>query len=334
MRYDVAGDPMTGIRWTRRTTGKIAQELNKLGIRVCRVTIARLLKDMGFSLRVNQKKINRASNVNRNEQFEYIASLREEFARHGDPVISVDTKKKELIGQFKNAGTTWSREPVLVNDHDFRSDALGLAVPYGILDVGKNSAAVFVGTSHDTPQFAVSSIAGWWRHEGRRNYRNAKNLLILADNGGSNGSSSYAWKYFLQDFCNETGLSVTVCHYPSGTSKWNPIEHRLFSEISKNWAGRPLDSFETCLNYIGTTRTATGLKVAAFLDTSRYPKGVKISKGEMALLQLRRHETFPKMNYTLSPQPRGLARFRRIARLRRRPRWTLIGPHSRLPATA
>ncbi len=301
MKYDVAGDPMTGLRWTRRTPEKIAMELGTLRIRVSRTTVARLLKQMRFSLRVNQKRISSGSKANRNEQFEYIASLREKFAGRGDPVISVDTKKRELIGQFKNAGTTWSREATAVNDHDFRSQANGIAIPYGVYDTGENFAAVVVGTSHDTSEFAVASIAQWWRRHGRRRYPKARHLLMLADNGGSNAPGTKAWKYHLQSLCDRFGVSVTVVHYPPGASKWNPIEHRLFSEISKNWQGRPLDSYETCLKYIGRTRTSTGLKVAAALDRKHYRDKVQITREQMATLQLRIHQTLPKWNYTLNP---------------------------------
>jgi hypothetical protein len=303
MKYDTAGDPITGLKWTRRTTGKISEELKKQGIQVGRETVARLLKSMNFSLRVNHKKISSASNPDRDEQFEHIASLREEFASSGDPVVSVDSKKKEMIGRFKNRGRTWTREPVLVNDHDFRSMAKGMAIPYGVYDVRDNSAAVVVGVSYETPQFAVACVGKWWIYQGRTRYAKARRLLILADNGGGNGATPHAWKYFLQwDVCNKFGVSVTVAHYPPGCSKWNPIEHRVFSQISENWQGRPLDSYETCLNYISTTKTSTGLTTKAYLDKKQYEKGIEISKEEMALLSLEREETLPKWNYTLRPQ--------------------------------
>jgi hypothetical protein len=302
MKYDTAGDPMTGTKWTRRTTRKIAKELKRLDIEVSRGTVARLLKQMGFSLRVNRKSISSGSSEDRDAQFEHIASLRERFAAKGDPIVSVDTKKKELIGQFKNAGTTWTREPVEVKDHDFRSEAVGMAIPYGVYDVQDNSGAVVVGTSHETSEFAVASLAKWWRYQGRMRYPGARNLLVLADTGGGNAANRHARKYFLQwGFCNKYRISVTVSHYPSGASKWNPVEHRLFSEISKNWRGRPLDSYQTCLNYIATTRTSTGLKVRAYLDTKQYEKGIEISKTELEFLRLKRDDTLPKWNYTLRP---------------------------------
>lgn len=305
MKYDTAGDPMTGLKWTRRTTEKIAQELQDAGIRVSPGTVARLLKSLGFSLRVNHKKISTTSSEYRDLQFEYIASLREKFARLGDPVISVDSKKKELIGPFKNCGTTWTREPIAVNDHDFRSEALGMAIPYGVYDVRDNSAAVVVGTSSETSQFAAGAIRKWWIFQGRRRYPKSKKLLVLADTGGGNGANRRAWKYFLQTaIADPLRVSVSVCHYPPGTSKWNPIEHRLFPEISKNWQGRPLDSYDTCLNYISTTRTSSGLRVRAYLDTKDYEKGIEIADHEMAQLRLEGHETLPRWNYTLRPRRR------------------------------
>jgi hypothetical protein len=303
MKYDTAGDPMGGLKWTRRTTRKIAQELNRAGIRVSPRTVACLLKEMKFSLRVNRKSISWAKSKDRNEQFEYIASLREEFAKSGDPIISVDSKKKELIGQFKNPGATWSRESVEVNDHDFRSDAKGIAIPYGVYDTLDNSASVTVGTSFETPKFAVNSVAKWLRYVGRKRYPRSKRMLILADNGGGNGATVHAWKYFLQsEVSDRYGVEVTVAHYPPGASKWNPIEHRVFSRISENWQGRPLDSYQTCLNYIATTRTSTGLIVKAYLDKTVYVKRLKIPKEEMDQLDLVQPETLPKWNYTLKPR--------------------------------
>lgn len=303
MRHETAGDPITGLKWTRRTTQKIANELESLSIEVSANTVARLLKDLGFSLRVNHKKISSGSPVDRDEQFAYIGELRERFASQGQPIVSVDTKKRELVGNFKNAGQTWNREPVGVKDHDFRSEADGIAIPYGIYDLQANSGAVFVGTTHDTPQFAVENLVKWWRYQGQRRYPSAKSLLVLADGGGSNGSRLRAWKHALQScICDRYGLKVTVCHYPTGASKWNPIEHRLFSEVSKNWAGRPLDSYETILNYLRSTTTSTGLEVKAYLVQKTYQKGVSISDQQMAGLQLHKHQTQPGRNYDLLPR--------------------------------
>ncbi len=303
MEADTAGDPMTGIKWTRRTTEKIACELRAGGIEVCANTVAKLLKGLRFRLRVNHKKLSRGSRDDRDAQFAYISAQREAYARAGWPILSVDSKKRELVGNFKNAGTTWCQQPTAVNDHDFPSDAEGVALPYGIYDVAANLGYLFVGTSHDTAQFAVDNLARWWVYQGRRRYPDTTELLVLADSGGSNGVRTRAWKHALQErLCDRHGLTVTVCHYPTSASKWNPIEHRLFSELSKNWAGKPLDSYETILNYLRTTSTSTGLEVRAYLVNTDYPKGLKISDQDMDQLQLRRHDTQPNLNYTLSPR--------------------------------
>jgi hypothetical protein len=303
MADDTAGDPMTGIKWTRRTTEKIAIELAGCGIEVCPNTVAKLLKGLQFRLRVNHKKLSGRKAPDRDEQFTYIAAQRETFARAGLPIISVDSKKRELVGNFKNAGATWSQQPTLVNDHDFRSDAEGIALPYGIYDIGANRGYLFIGTSHDTAACAADNIVKWWVYHGRRDYPGATELLILADGGGSNGNRNRAWRHALQErLADRHGLTVTVCHYPTGASKWNPIEHRLFSEISKNWAGRPLDSYQTILNYARTSRTSTGLEVHAYLVRTDYPNGVKITNKEMDRLQLRPHDIQPARNYTISPR--------------------------------
>jgi len=303
MTYDTAGDPISGLKWTRKTTEKIACELKNIGIQVSQNTVARLLKEMDFSLRVNHKKLASNSCPDRDEQFSYIAQQRENFSNSGDPIISVDTKKKELVGNFKNQGRTYCRKPIEVNDHDFRSTAVGMAAPYGIYDVQRNQGSVFVGVSSDTPEFAVNNIEKWWRYSGYRRYPNSKNLLILADGGGSNAARSRVWKLGIQkQLCDRHDLTVTVCHYPTGTSKWNPIEHRLFAEISKNWAGRPLDSFDTILNYIRTTTTSAGLTTKAYLVRKQYQKGQRVSDQDFKALALRPHGTQPIRNYSLSPR--------------------------------
>ncbi len=303
MQDETAGDPMTGLKWTRRTTSKIATELHALGIMVSDRTVAKLLKQMKFSLRVNHKKLSRVTKVSADErdaQFMRIAELREHCAATGAPLISVDAKKKELVGRFKNAGAAWNREPVLVNDHDFRSDAQGVAIPYGIYDLSANRGTVFVGTSYNTPEFAVEAIEKWWCYEGRKRYHGIGHIAILADSGGNNGPTCRAWKLGLhRKLCQRHGLTVTVAHYPSGASKWNPIEHRLFSEISKNWAGRPLDSYDTVLNYIRTTRTKTGLRVRAHLIPKDYEKGIKIPDAVIRQLPITNDATLPQWNYTL-----------------------------------
>jgi hypothetical protein len=307
LRHETAGDPMQGLKWTRRATRKIARQLRRLNIRISASTVGRLLKQMGFSLRVNQKRLE-SGNKNppprrvRNRQFVYIGRKREEFSSRGNPIVSVDAKKKEPIGKFKNPGVSWGQEPQLVNDHDFRSDALGMAIPYGIYDTRTNRGFVVVGTSHETPAFAVEAIVLWWNSCGQKMYTEAKNLLILADSGGSNSARSRGWKYHLQhQLCNPYGLKVTVCHYPPGASKWNPIEHRLFSQISKNWAGRPLESYETVVKYIRTTTTSSGLEVNARLLSKRYTKGEAISDEKMKQLVFTNHKTLPGWNYTLTP---------------------------------
>ena len=302
MKHETAGDPMTGLKWTRRTTAKISAELQSIGIKVSAKTAARLLRKMGFSLRVNHKKLSGSRHPDRDAQFAHIADVRERCSAEQLPIISVDTKKKELVGAFKNAGAKWDREPVLVNDHDFRSDADGIAVPYGVYDLQANRGRLFVGTSYDTPEFAADCVENWWRSEGQHRYPDADRLTILADGGGSNGSRCRAWKFGLQQrLCNRHGLTVTVAHYPTGASKWNPIEHRFFSELSKNWAGRPLDSHETILKYARTTKTSTGLRVRANLVKKRYEKGIKITDVQIRELAITKDNVLPKWNYTIAP---------------------------------
>ena len=303
MKHDTAGDPMSGLKWTHRTTEKIAAQLQSLEIGVGPRTVARLLTKLGFSLRVNHKKRSNDSPPQRDEQFAEIAQLRERFEFDGAPIISVDTKKKELVGNFKNPGVAWNREPIAVNDHDFRSGADGIAIPYGVYDLHANRGTIFVGTTYDTPLFAVDSVEKWWRTEGKKRYPGSRELAILADGGGSNGSRCRAWKHGLQDrMCDRHGLSITVAHYPPGTSKWNPIEHRLFSEVSKNWAGKPLDSYDTILEYLRSTRTSTGLQVRAHLVRRPYAKGISISAPEMKKLALNELDPLPAWNYSIHPR--------------------------------
>ena len=298
---------MQGLKWTRKTTRKVARQLCRLNIRVSAKTVGRLLKAMGFSLRVNHKNLE-SGNQNppprrvRNRQFRYIKQRRKEFAFRGAPIISVDTKKKEKVGKFKNPGVSWEQKPYLVNDHDFLNDAVGRVVPYGIYDTEANKGFVVVGTSSETPSFAVDSIALWWKRCGRSMYPKADELLILADCGGGNSARSRAWKYHLQhQLCDPHGLTVTVCHYPPGASKWNPIEHHLFSHISNNWAGKPLESYETVVKYAQTTKTSTGLRVKVHLVRNNYDKGEKISDADMGRLGLTHHKIFPGWNYMLVP---------------------------------
>jgi len=298
---------MKGLKWTRRTTRKIAQELRRGKIQVGAGTVRRWLKQMGYSLRVNHKRLasghkNPPPRQVRNRQFLYINRKRKEFSSAGQPIISVDAKKKELVGKFKNAGVTWQREPHRIKDHDFRSDAQGMAISYGLYDPETNRGLVLVGTSTETPSFAVDAVVSWWKSHGDRQYPDADELLIRADCGGGNSAGARGWKYHLQHrLCNPFGLKVTVCHYPPGASKGNPIEHRLFSEISKNWAVKPLESYQTVVNYIRSTTTTTGLKVGALLSAKRYEKGEEIAPAEMQRLALAGHKTLPNWNYTLTP---------------------------------
>ena len=268
-------------------------------------TVARLLYQMKFSLRVNRKSISTNSSPDRDQQFQCIASLRTRFERQGLPTISIDSKKREMIGNFKQSGAKWDRSPVLVNDHDFLSDARGVGISYGIYDPLRNRGMVCVGVSHDTAAFAAHSVATWWKLEGARHYAGTSRLLILADSGGSNSCSRWAWKTEIQtQLCNAFSLTVTIAHYPRGASKWNPIEHRLFSEISKNWAAEPLVSYEKMLKFIRTTRTQTGLRVTAYLDRAHYPTGRKPEPSQISALRLTRGKIFPRWNYTIAPNRR------------------------------
>jgi hypothetical protein len=305
MQHDVAGEPMKSLKWTRRTTAKIADELGSIGIQVSPRTVARLLEKMDYSLRVNHKKLSsgsKADSQKRDAQFAKIAEIRERCAAEGIPLISADAKKKENVGRFKNDGTCWAREPTEVYDHDFPSDAIGRAIPYGVYDLCANRGTVFIGTTYDTPDFAVDCVEKWWRTEGRKRYPDKNEMVILVDCGGSNGYRCRAWKYGLQiRLSDRHGLRVRVAHYPTGASKWNPIEHRLFSQISRNWEGRPLDSYEAISKYISTTKTSTGLRVRAHMVRRRYKRGVKITDAQMAQLCLEKDDSLPEWNYTLSP---------------------------------
>ncbi len=294
---------MSEQKWLRSSLRSLSRRLKARGHPASANTVRRLLKKQSYSLKANRKEITGTPHPDREEQFCYIESQKQAFLAQGLPVISVDTKKKELIGAFKNAGRSWCQQAEKVNVHDFRQDAFARAVPYGIYDLKHNRGSVFVGQSADTPEFAVDAITAWWRGEGQARFPDADQLLILADAGGSNGYRPRLWKQQLQaQLADALGLEVTVCHYPSGTSKWNPIEHRLFGPISINWAGKPLRSLETMLAYIGGTATETGLKVKAFLLEGTYEKGIKVSDQQMRLLNLVRHETCPSWNYTIKPR--------------------------------
>ena len=297
------GDPESPLRWTCKSLRKLAQELGRQGHRVSHRLVAELLHALGYSLQANAKTREGGTHPDRNAQFEHIHDQIQAFLRQGQPVISVDTKKKELVGDFKNGGRELrpKGDPEQVRVHDFVIPALGRATPYGVYDVGKNRGWVSVGTDHDTASFAVESIRRWWRSMGKAAYRQAKRLLITADSGGSNGSRVRLWKLELQHLADETGLEISVCHLPPGTSKWNKIEHRLFSFISQNWRGKPLVSHEVILNLIAATTTRAGLKVRAKLDTNAYPSGVKVSKQQVAGIQLSPDSFHGEWNYTIHP---------------------------------
>ena len=300
-----AGDPMSALRWTNKSTRTLAAELSRHGYAVSHVTVARCLHDLGYSLQANVKTVEGTQHPDRDAQFRYINQQVSRFLRAHDPVVSVDTKKKELIGAFANTGRRWKPQgtPDRVSVHDFPHLGKGKAIPYGTYDVARDEALVNVGITHETADFAVASIRRWWRLLGRRAYPQAKRLLICADAGGSNGNRLRAWKAHLQQLADDLPLAITVCHYPPGTSKWNKIEHRLFSFISVNWKGRPLLSFEAVVNLIGATTTTRGLKVKAVLDTKPYEPGEKIGDAEMRLLHLKPHDFHGDWNYTLHPRP-------------------------------
>lgn len=292
---------MTGTKWSRKAPAKVADCLNERGIQISASTVRRILLNLGYSLKGNKKSLSSGASPYRDRQFHIIAHYREQFTRTKEPVISVDTKKKELVGLFKNPGQTWCQYAPQVKDHDFRSEAVGIAVPYGIYDVTRNTGFLVIGKSADTPEFAVNSIATWWERQGKKVYPGAQRLLILADTGGSNGARPRAFKKFLQDrVADEYGLTVRVCHYPAGASKWNPVEHRMFSEITKNWAGQPLETFETLRNYAVGTRTQTGLSVEAYLDGNEYKKGIRIKDKEFRSLNFRKDDELGKWNYTIA----------------------------------
>ena len=301
---DERGDPMSPLRWTTKFTRNLADELTRQGHRVGADTVGDLLRGEGFSLQGNAKTLEGQQHPDRDAQFRYISEQVKAHQETADPVISVDTKKKELVGQFANAGREWrpAGRPVLVNSHDFPQDSAGRAVPYGVYDVTGDTGWVSVGTDHDTAAFAVESVRRWWKAAGRDEYPAARRLLVTADAGGSNGYRTRAWKAELAALAVETGLEITVCHFPPGTSKWNKVEHRLFSHITMNWRGRPLTSHEVIVQTIAATTTRTGLRVRAELDDSTYDTGVKISDRQMDALPLTRHDWHGDWNYTLRPE--------------------------------
>jgi hypothetical protein len=302
---ETAGDPMSARKWRRSSLRHLSEQLGEI---ISHTTVGRLLGELDYSPKVNVKRLTGKPHLDRDEQFVYIEQQKQAFLQAGLPVISVDTKKKELIGNFKNPGRRWCHTADAVNAHDFEQDALGKAVPYGIYDLAHHRGYLYVGQSADTPQFAVQMIAAWWRAFGHQNFPTADKLLILCDAGGSNGYRPRLWKQQVQErLADQLGLEVTVCHYPTGASKWNPIEHRLFGPISLNWAGYPLCTFETMLALIRGTVTATGLKVEAFLVDQVYATGLKVADAVMKSLNLERHAVCPNWNYTIRPRVIGPA---------------------------
>ncbi|GII26492.1 ISAzo13 family transposase [Planosporangium mesophilum] len=304
---DMRGDPMSPLRWTTKSTRKLVGELLKQGWRISADTVADILRAEGFSLQANAKTLEGSQHPDRDAQFRYLNDQARAFRADGQPVISVDTKKKELVGAFANNGREWrpAGQPVAVNTHDFPGCADGKAVPYGVYDTTTNTGWVNVGCDHDTAAFAVASIRRWWQAAGHGTYPQATRLLITADAGGSNGYRCRAWKTELAALAAETGLTITVCHLPPGTSKWNAIEHRLFSHITTNWRGRPLSSHEVVVNTIAATTTRTGLRVDAALDQGSYPTGIRINDAQIAALPIARHAFHGDWNYTLHPQSTG-----------------------------
>jgi hypothetical protein len=300
------GDPMSTLRWTCKSTYELAQALTKQGHALSPRTVGRLLNEAGFSLQGNRKTKEGAAHPDRNAQFEHINTTVKRFQKRGQPVISVDTKKKELVGEFKNGGREWQRkgEPLTVKTHDFMDPDLGKAIPYGVYDLSRNEGWVSVGIDHDTAQFAVQAIHRWWKKMGAKRYPEAKELLITADGGGSNASRSRLWKVALQELARLLDIPIHVCHFPPGTSKWNKIEHRMFCHITQNWRGQPLVSHDVIIALIANTRTRAGLKIRAELDRSSYPAGTKVSDAELASINLKRHPFHGDWNYTLLPKQR------------------------------
>ncbi len=301
---DTRGDPMSPLRWTCKSTRQLATALQQRGHQVSERLVRTLLHEAHYSLQANAKTREGRHHTDRDAQFQYLNERVKQFVAQDWPVVSVDAKKKELVGTFKNGGREWQPkgEPEQVNVHDFPDPEVGKAIPYGIYDVGRNAGWVTVGQDHDTASFAVASLRRWWEVVGRHSYALAPQVLICADGGGSNGYRVRLWKVELQQFATATGLRVTVCHLPPGTSKWNKIEHRLFAHISMNWRGRPLVSHEVVVNLIGATTTREGLQVQAERDTASYPTKVKVSDEELAAVQLTPHAFHGEWNYTIAPQ--------------------------------
>ena len=304
MDENTRGDPMSFLKWTNKSTYTIAEELNLRGHKISAETVRLLLKERDYTLQANVKTKEGGSGPERDAQFRYINEQVKKFVARGAPAISVDTKKRELVGDFKNQGKTWRKkgEAKEVNTYDFLSLGIGVGIPYGAYDIYRNEGFVNVGISHDTSEFAVESIRQWWHILGKKYYQDAKGLLICADGGGSNGSRRRGWKFFLQELADQIEIPISVCHFPSGTSKWNKIEHRMFSFISMNWKGEPLVSYETIIKLISATTTKKGLKVVARLDKRKYERGIVFSDEDMAKLNIKTHTLYPKWNYSIMPR--------------------------------
>jgi transposase len=304
------GDPMSPLKWTCKSTRELAKELKSRQHSASHTTVAKLLQSLGYSLQANRKTIEGKQHPDRNAQFEHIARRVRAQQRAGQPALSVDTKKKEIIGKHKNPGQTWRRKgkPIAVKTHDFPDKKKGKAVPYGVYDLGRNEAWVNVGISHDTAQFAVASIRQWWHALGRRRYRNTlvRRILITADSGGSNAPRTRLWKYELQKLADALNLEIEVCHFPPGTSKWNKIEHRVFCHITRTWRGQPLESYEIVVSLIGRTRTDGGLEVHATLDENEYPKGIKVSDEQFSSINLKPCKFHGDWNYVIAPRPKRI----------------------------
>jgi len=304
------GDPMRPLLWVSKSHEKLAAALRAMGHKLSARSVPKLLEQLGYRRLVNRKTKDGSDHADRDAQFEHINSQAMTCQAAGQPVISVDTKKKELVGEFKNPGSDYQPEgrPIGVNVHDFMNQELGKAIPYGVYDIGANSGYVSVGIDHGTSQFAVNSIRQWFEKMGRVRYPDAERVMITADGGGSNGSRVRLWKVELQKLADETGLTFQVCHYPPGTSKWNKIEHRMFCHITQNWRGKPLTSRLAVVDLIASATTKTGLTIQCQLDTRTYPDGIKVSDGEMAALNITRHEFHPEWNYLITPNVKDMKR--------------------------
>ena len=305
LQYATAGDPVTGLKWTRKTSAKISRELKRCGYGIGADTVRRLLRQQGYRLRANRKRLNQKHDPQRDRQMRYLIGKRRAFQKAGLPVISVDAKQRELVGNFKNPGRAYRRTALEVLESDYPSNADGVAIPYGIYDVSWNDGFVVVGTSHQTPEFAVGAIRRWWVQVGQHRYGDKKHLLIEADCGGANGNRCWLWKFGLQQLADEFDLTITVTHLPTSASKWNLIEHKLFCHIEANWAGQPLIDYETVLKFIRTTRTETGLRLRAYLDKTVYQTGLKITADQKTQINLKPRRVRPRWNYTIMPHAGG-----------------------------